>query len=315
MRIARITGSGLVLSLLLLHPGAVASAQGKPLYRAAGPRPAPPARVPTMAQVAAWAQQAASTNVDCPLSPDDAVALRAYGGRGGGFEQVVNEIGCFCSIQQTCGGYERTGCGFAEPPSRRGHPRNDGEKAVEQWAERLYAGRKAPLGKVTRAQPLPAPDRAAYLATVDEGRTLAAIRKSKAAMDEDIERKLFFSLEEYQQGVHGVLSALEKQRCGEKSETGRALVAEVDELVRAHSKEIAAEKRLEAKLDADGPYNQLIAEQKRVQTQLDEMEHSQGRAIDVCRSDRSEWKLCKAMTHRDSLGAQISARERLLAGK
>ena len=282
--------------------------------------PPPPAHPSGRAELAAWARQAHDTGVDCPMSPEDAQHLMKTSNGAEGM--MASAIGCMCSVELTCGGYQRENCPLVEPSKNLvvhhlGMADRDSEddRLIAAWEDKLYAGRKAPLAKVTRATPLPPPDRSAYLATVDQQRYIAQIEDDHHKINEMVSEKLWGSLDIYQTNAHSVLADLEKRTCGAHNDEARAIVAKVDAVFAAHRKERAASERLDRKINSDGQFRQLEAERDRLEKQLAELEHAHGKANDVCtESARSGWQICRVAARIEEVNHQINHRIDVLSG-
>ncbi len=274
-----------------------------------------------MPAIIAWAKQSASENFDCPMSPDEAVAMTEYARRGPEGE-LVAQIGCACAVELTCDGYARRSC----PPAHHAAEmivhhlgmadvHRDGDAEMAQWADRLYANRKAPLAKVSRAIALPPANRAAYLATIDTASYLATFEQDKANLQKYMDDKLWSSLPDVSSHAHANLALLEKRSCGDKNETARSLVAQLDAVVRAHKKQTDAAFALDDRINADPAYKQLTAQEERLRSQLAELENAHGDASQVCSNSAHEsWKICQTKSQLDDVSYRRGKRMDALAG-
>ncbi len=274
-----------------------------------------------MPAIIAWAKQSASQNLDCPMSPEQAVAMTEYARRGlqG---QLVAQIGCACAVELTCGGYERRGC----PPAQRSgrlvvhnlgmaDVHRDGDAEMAQWADRLYASRNAPLAKLSRATALPPANRAAYLATIDTASYMAQFEQDKVNLQKYMDDKLWSSLPDVSSHAHANLALLEKRTCGDKNEAARALVAQVDAVVRAHKKQTDAAFALDDRINADPTWKRLDAQEKQLGSQLEELESAQGSADQICSTSAHEaWKICRTKAQLDDVRYRAGKRMDALAG-
>ena len=247
------------------------------------------------------------------MSPEDAQVLRQTNGPEG---RMASAIGCMCSVELTCGGYQRTSCPLVEPSkklvvhrARMTDREAEDERLIAEWEDKLFAARNAPLAKVSRAKPLPPPDRNAYLARIDQSTYLAQIEDDQRKINQMVDEKLWGTLETYHGNAHTVLADLEKRTCGARNEQARAIVAKVDAVFDGHRKERAASERLDRKINSDGLFRQLEAERGRLEKQLAELEHAHGKANHVCtESDRAGWQICRVASRLESVNLQINRR-------
>ncbi|MHB8417770.1 MAG: hypothetical protein ACYDCL_06820 [Myxococcales bacterium] len=274
------------------------------------------AAAPTEGKLLAWAQTAARTQVDCPMTPEQAAAFASYHGRRG-LDEMIHYIGCSCEASWEGGRWRslRPKCDVPDSDVYWS-AKNALDRAIWGWFRKLRSEprgsdptRAAPLGTPTEAQ-----GDAPELRASPAGRQLV---QSYREVKDDGARGLWTFVPRAVEAMQGALGRLE-QSLGRESAPGRALLADARSYAKSHHHEIASLSALNDRLERDPQLRQLRGQKETLEARLEEQKRALGMPgpmgeTDYCANPRHDpTRVCTLHRQVDAVDDKIRRREAAL---